>query len=80
MAIYKPPSSAITSFTGVGKGQSSGGFAGAAESLLAQQAKDKARAKRAKKQERRALSLALLGLGSTIYNNQVQKRTKEIFR
>lgn len=79
MAIYKPPSSAITSFTGVGKGQSSGGFAGAAESLLAQQAKDKARAKkRAKKQERRALSLALLGLGSTIYNNQVQKRTKEI--
>jgi len=79
MAIYKPPSSAITSFTGVGTGQAVGGFEGAAESLLSKQAEDKKRAqKRVRKEERKALALSLLGLGSTIYNNQVQKRTKEI--
>jgi hypothetical protein len=79
MAIYKPPSSVITDFKSLGTGTSTGGFTGAAESLLAQQAKDRKKAqKKMKSQERRALALSLLGLGSTIYNNQVQKRTKEI--
>lgn len=79
MAIYRPPSSAITNFKSVGKGGATGGFTGAAESLLAQQAEDRKRAKKKmKSQERRALALGLLGLGSTIYNNQAQKRTKEI--
>jgi hypothetical protein len=79
MAIYRPPSSAITNFKSVGKGGDTGGFAGAAESLLAQQAEDRKKVKKKmKSQERRALALGLLGLGSTIYNNQAQKRTKEI--
>ena len=79
MAIYRPPSSAITNFKNVGKGGATGGFTGAAESLLAQQSEDRKRAKKKmKSQERRALALGLLGLGSTIYNNQAQKRTKEI--
>ena len=69
MAIYRPPSSAITNFKNVGKGGATGGFTGAAESLLAQQAEDRKRAKKKmKSQERRALALGLLGLGSTIYN------------
>lgn len=81
MAIYRPPSSSLTDFTSVGAGGGGDGFTSAAESLLERKAQNqRAAAKARKKDERRMLALSLLGLGSTIYNNQVQKRTKEILK
>lgn len=79
MALYRPPESSIVDFSGAGTGEAKTGFAGAAESLLAKQQENKRKAaKAARRDENRMLALSLLGLGSTIYNNQVQKRTKEI--